>query len=78
MANSKRGTTLDRPAKERGDLPAIAPNQDDPFWKKTAQEFTRIEDARKGIDGSAPVMRCSTFPGAVDRSLSLPITSGDL
>ena len=55
MRTSKRGTSLDRPAHERGDLPATAPNQDDPFWKKTAQEFNSIESARKGIDGSAPV-----------------------
>ena len=50
-------TSLDRPAHERGDLPATAPNQDDPFWKKTERtlEFESIEDARKGIDGSAPV-----------------------
>ena len=47
--------SLDGPAHEIGDLPAIAPNQDDPFWKKTAQKFRSIEDARKGIDGSAPV-----------------------
>ena len=33
-----------------------APNQDDPFWKKKAQEFHSLEDARKGINGSAPVI----------------------